>query len=293
MTIYDFLYDIYEKFDSDITKSDDLCILNDLNFESGHIPDYSNVTTQRFYLLRYAFAYAYEYKCMYKKLFEQVGFDGEINVLSLGCGAMQDYWALTEAISESPDDLRVFYTGVDCIDWVDKFDVRADDNVEFVQSDVVDHLRSIYATDADVVIFPKSISEFNGSYFDELLKELGKVVFTKDRFYILISLRTDAYNRDRDFEKSKKIAEAIERGGYVCRSGLDGFYCYKECSGINKLDKKFIYPDDAIILLDSLRERCGKCATGDCDNDCTSNLQRSPILRTGHVNFAILEFARA
>lgn len=293
MSIFDYLYDVYLKFAADIKEIDDLCMLNDLTFESGHVPDYSVIPTQRFYLLRYAFAYAYEYKCMFGKLFEVAELGDSISVLSLGCGAIQDYWALTEVISESSRDMRVSYTGVDCIDWVDKFDVRVVDNVEFAQADIIDYFRGIFATDADVIIFPKSISEFNGSYFDALLAELEKVVFTKERFFILVSLRADDYNKGRDIEKSKKIAEAVERGGYTCHSGLEGYYCYKECSGIKKLDRKFDYPNDAIALINSLRERCGKFSAGDCDNDCTSSLQRSPILKSGQVNFQILEFTRA
>lgn len=292
MTINNYIYGVYEEFKEYVDNNDGLCLLRDMTFEGGHVPDYSDVHVQQYYLLRFAFAYAFEYKKMYARLLENVGtFNGSVKVCSLGCGAMIDYWALTEILSDKGLGKTVVdYTGIDVIDWNYKFEARERDGVDFIHGNAKDRLSGADALDYDVYIFPKSISEFSNDNFSDMINNIARKN-SKDKFYVLISLRTEENNQNSDMERSRQIIDTLCANGYHTTADPKLHWSFiKKSSGIKSLDRTFDYPNEAKELLCNLTNNCGNkdCAS----NMCESTLKRSPILTANNIYYQVMEFDR-
>lgn len=86
MSIEEYLTELFEDFRNDIEEGLYLCDLKELIFESEKVPDYSDLQTERLYLLRYAFAYTFEYVDMYARLLGHLEDPREISVVSYGSG---------------------------------------------------------------------------------------------------------------------------------------------------------------------------------------------------------------
>ena len=98
ITIKNYISMIYDDFREYIDQNVNLCMLKTLNYQAGQKPDYSDIHIQQLYLLRYVFSYAFEYKSMFDTLFAREKFKDSIEVASIGCGNMIDYWGLVEAL---------------------------------------------------------------------------------------------------------------------------------------------------------------------------------------------------
>lgn len=110
-------------------------MLKTLNYQAGQKPDDSDIHIQQLYLLRYVFSYAFEYKSMFDTLFVREKFKDSIEVASIGCGNMIDYWGLVEALGEIGNrKCCIKYRGIDTIDWNCKIDAREKDEVKFKKS---------------------------------------------------------------------------------------------------------------------------------------------------------------
>lgn len=132
ISIKDYLIKVYEDFSQYVDEENELCILKTLNYQKGMTPDYNDIHIQQLYLLRYAFSYAFEYKSMFGTLFAREKYVDSINVASIGCGSMIDYWALVGALEEfGVKDCKIIYRGVDCIDWNYKIKQRIQDKIKF------------------------------------------------------------------------------------------------------------------------------------------------------------------
>lgn len=130
--ITDYVEEIYKDFSLYANEENYLCKLKDLNFQAGAIPNYEDKEIQQFYLLRYAFAYAFEYSNMYDTILSKIKNINQIEVTSIGCGAMIDYWSLIKSIKERKlDYIKITYTGIDKIDWNYKFKKRKIDKGYF------------------------------------------------------------------------------------------------------------------------------------------------------------------
>ena len=103
ISINEYLSNILDDFVGYVRSQDKLCELLDVHFDAGRIPNYTNIHVQQLYLLRYAYAYAFEYKCIYRKLIKRLKQDEEIDVTSIGCGNMLDYWSLAHAVKNKYD----------------------------------------------------------------------------------------------------------------------------------------------------------------------------------------------
>lgn len=99
--INDFLDNVLADFEVFIQSGQDLCKLRDTHFDAGRIPDYSDINIQQLYLLRYVYAYAFEYKYMYEFLLQRCHHFDSIEVTSIGCGSMVDYWSLSRVVGDS------------------------------------------------------------------------------------------------------------------------------------------------------------------------------------------------
>ena len=156
-----YLDQIYTDFENDVKRMDCLCEIASLNYRTLRLPDYHNIHVQQLYLLKYAYAYAYEYYLMYRKAVESLGILNTVSVVSLGCGAMIDYMGFLSLKDIRP--LTVSYTGVDRVDWSYKPVFSPEDQVVLnTNTTAAGYFHSIDALDADIYMFPKSISEQSG-----------------------------------------------------------------------------------------------------------------------------------
>lgn len=187
ISINDYLHKILDDFASYLDEGHKLCNLKSVNFDQGRLPDYKDIHVQQYYLLRYAYAYAFEYKKMYETLFERFTPHGSLNVTSIGCGTMIDYWALACILKQGPyPDVSVNYIGIDLIDWYYLIPERQKDTVTFCQNDVLDEFSQYESLDSDIYFFPKSISEFSDDEYDDLCKIFEQTPILANRLHILI-----------------------------------------------------------------------------------------------------------
>lgn len=232
---------------------------------------------------------------MFDTLFSREKFKDSIEVASIGCGNMIDYWGLVEALDEIGNgECYIKYRGIDIIDWNYKIEAREQDEVRFTKVNAATIFQKTSALISNVYIFPKSISEFSNEEFQDICDSFRKKEIQKDRIHILISLRSDQGSMDRDMERSKKIISAMQQNGFTTEDNATTFIRYKdEDRGIKKIDYKFEYPEDAIELLISLNTECSTYVSNkkNCTSDC-ENLKRWPVLKARNIRYQVLTFDR-
>ena len=161
ITIKNYISMIYDDFREYMDQNVNLCMLKTLNYQAGQKPDYSDIHIQQLYLLRYVFSYAFEYKSMFDTLFAREKFKDSIEVASIGCGNMIDYWGLVEALGEiGSGECYIKYRGIDTIDWNYKIEAREKDEVKFTKVNAATIFQKTSTLISNVYIFPKSQSNF-------------------------------------------------------------------------------------------------------------------------------------
>ncbi|MDE7158247.1 MAG: hypothetical protein K2N74_01600 [Clostridiales bacterium] len=296
--ISDFISRVYSDFEKYINGQEKLCDLKKATFYGDRLPDYTNEHVQQVYLLRYCLAYAYEYKRMYETVFLRGGFSPKVEVVSIGCGSMLDYWSCAEVVN-TYGDYSIDYTGIDLNDWKYKIEKRKHDVVRFLQQDVVDWLYAIAGLTADIVIFPKSISEFSDEVFDKICESFGRKPIVKDRFHLMVTLRYDPQMgkvKEDDMDKSVKLYNAIRAKGFLCNDDINR--TLPEIKGdryIDEADETLSFPQEfEWNSLNYLTDKC--CASDDekakCLHDCENIINRVPMLSTKYACYRIFTFYR-
>lgn len=295
ITINQYLDDVLCDFKDYVNSGVNLCDLKDVHFDAGRVPDYSNVHVQQLYLLRYAYAYSFEYKCMYRSLIRRMNPSDRIAVTSIGCGSMIDYWALAHSV---PHDCRIRYRGIDTIDWAYLIEARPQDDVRFIQRDVVDAFCRAPRLTADAYIFPKSISEFSRDNIESMCMSLAEKTSARKKVYFLFSLRTDDRSMERDMIKTNQLFQAMLANGFSSENNPHTYTILnEELQGqkIKDVDCDFRHPWDVVNFLSAELKTC--CATyaeqGEyCESDCENRLNRWPILSCQQVRWQLFEFTK-
>jgi hypothetical protein len=294
--IKDYITNVYEDFKQYLDAENYLCLLKSLNYQGGRKPDYDDIHIQQLYLLRYAFSYAFEYKSMFTNLFAREKYADCIEVVSIGCGNMIDYWALIEALNEVGNTTCIVkYKGLDFIDWNYKIESRKKDELKFIKNNAAEIFEHTSQLVSNVYIFPKSISEFSNEDFEKICDGFKTKEIVKDRIYILISIRSDEGSMDRDMGRSEKIISAMHENGFHTKNKSTEFiYFVNEEKGIKGLDYKFEYPDEAINTIKELNKKCAAFLeeAENCKDDCLKCLNRWPILKAKNIRFQVLDFHR-
>lgn len=185
ITIKNYISMIYDDFREYIDQNVNLCMLKTLNYQAGQKPDYSDIHIQQLYLLRYVFSYAFEYKSMFDTLFAREKFKDSIEVASIGCGNMIDYWGLVEALGEiGSGECYIKYRGIDTIDWNYKIEAREKDEVKFTKVNAATIFQKTSTLISNVYIFPKSISEFSNEEFQDICESFRKKEIQRDRIHM-------------------------------------------------------------------------------------------------------------
>lgn len=296
ITINDYLNGILKDFSTYLDEGHELCRLKSVNYDQGQVPDYADIHVQQYYLLRYAYAYAFEYKKMYEFLFQRFYPQDQINVMSIGCGTMLDYWALGRILEQSArSNCRINYIGIDQIGWHYLIPARRRDTVFFCQNDVVDEFSQYASLDSDVYFFPKSISEFSDVDFWTLCKYFEETYIIKNQIHIMISVRSDERSMRRDLQRAELLRQAIIKNGFKTDDHC-GSHCTvsNEDDKIRSVDSDFEHPAGVVDTLINLNARCAhyQNTQTNCQSDCTARLKRWPILNQKQIRFLILTFER-
>lgn len=290
ISINEYLDIILEDFEEYLRANPYLCYLKDVHYDGGRVPDYSDVHVQQLYLLRYAYAYAFEYKRMYQHLPEYFRAQSQLSVMSIGCGNMIDYWALAQVVG-SRVDLR--YRGFDSIDWAYKFSERENDRVWLTLGDAISAMEELPSIPADIIVFPKSISEFDHDAIDRFCECIRTKRILKRRVCVLVSLRTDQGSSQRDMSKTKKIYDAFLDAGFKTESHSNSFfYLAKQEEKIRLCDPSFKHPNEVVDLLIALHTRCAeyKEKQTSCEQSCIERLDRWPILGCRQMQWQMFDF---
>lgn len=151
ISITDYINMKGKKFREKLASGYTMCECDPLRFNEGNLPDYRYYIVQDLYAMRYDLAYAHEYKRMYTRLLQRMSPGSELEVTSLGCGNMVDYWSLKRVL---PANCRVSYHGVDAIDWDDKFAACKGDKIDFSLQYISDYLYDCDELESDVYVSP-------------------------------------------------------------------------------------------------------------------------------------------
>ncbi|PQJ84519.1 hypothetical protein [Aliivibrio sifiae] len=141
---------------------------------------YSNAIFQKAYLLKYVHAYGLDYKNLYKKLENlspTLNQGGALNILSIGCGGGIDLAAAKSVFNNA----NVIYVGVDAIYWDDR--VGINEPGASYHNYGIDNIDDSVISSADIVIFPRSITDIAESSLINFAERLIKL--NKNSFYIL------------------------------------------------------------------------------------------------------------
>lgn len=226
LTIMEYLEEVLEEFKERCDKgTQDMHKLslkslqkNSPRLRPGEPSIYDDPAWQELYLLKYAYAYGFEYLSVCNEFINDFADKDEISVVSLGCGTMLDYWALSYMLEEKEISRpAVRYLGIDAVKWGHSLETAArdKDKIKFSQESFSDFFKrqDNGFNDYDVYFFPKSISEFSDeedgmSDMKLLLGHLSEM--KKDTIYFCISLRKKNEISNDDIGKAKKIIDRLE-----------------------------------------------------------------------------------
>lgn len=195
----------------DVNHTHQTCHISNMAQPCGFTPDqYADAIFQKAYLLKYAYAYALDYQNLYKKLKDlspTLKQEGVLNILSIGCGGGIDLTAAKSVFN----NVNVIYAGVDAIYWNDRLDINKPDISyhNYGIDDIDDNLIS----SADIVIFPRSITDIPSS---SLINFAKRLIELNNSFYLLFALvhSNTAANSQRDegFNRINSMVKVIEEG---------------------------------------------------------------------------------
>ena len=287
-------------------------IFQSLRFDQGNIPDYSEPLIQQMYLLRYLFAYAYEYYGLFNCIIENLEFElyPKTRILSIGCGMAIDYLALRKTMDDYPDtkDTLIDYIGVDLVDWLYRFDSLKSDNFKFHKQDINCWMKShkFELLSRDIIIFPKSISEFTEEQFNALICSMISIEgeFSRNRIVLCGSFRKTDSNNYLDRKRfdcfvdkfsirfkmnvAKVISTTKENGVQIVVPQEDF---------ISHSDRFSRFPDQVLDTMLNLYKFCNRFKEQNqihC-NPCMCNeslVFKHPILRTKYIDFKIVILKR-
>lgn len=300
MATKDLISCIYDDLISHLEKIPSIKCLRNLRFGLDKPPDYNSLLIQRIYLLRYLYAYICEYYKAYNAMYELTG--GEfgtqyINVLSVGCGAKLDYIALRRLLNEKQGKnvQAISYTGVDKVQWYSPFKQIRNDRIRIETQNFRTWLYENYYkfSHSDIIIFPKSIGEFEENDFFDVCNKLRNDVWkiTKKRVVIIGSFQQRKDKRDiARFDRI--VARIRETGGFIEKNSR--VHCGSESDFVKLeqvIDDSIPYPERVIEGLQNLYQSCneykktGRC----CDDRCESvKVFRNPITTTKYFDYKVV-----
>lgn len=280
--------DIFQDFKTELSYINELCILKDLRFNNGNLPNYSIPIIQQLYLLRYFPAYLVEYYDIYKRVIED-NFIDKYNVLSIGCGCGIDYYGLYFALKDKNESLvkNIRYTGVDIINWSYKEKLHGE-NIYYINDDITTW-KELDSGGYNIIMFPKSIGEFSEQHFEKILCVFKNTQFTSDNIFLLSSVREQNDLIDR-LRMGSIIDVFEEKHKFKCLDDKYSYIYYIQNVGLSKYFPQFYYPNSILQFITNLMKNCStyvEACMKACEQNCATSLNKHPILKTGHIKYQI------
>ncbi len=242
-------------------------------------------------MLKYFPGYMAEYYLMYEHLFDEKFLSNTvINILSLGCGCGVDYWGFHFAATKKVKNHQKSssYTGYDIIDWEYRDSMGHDKHV-FFETEDIGNLKKLDYDKYNIIVFPKSISDFPDEVFATLLKAIENTKFKKKKIAILCSFMTND-SKKYDFNRLTRLVKVFEeQHGYKCLDKANEYFHMKDKDvGLNTVVPGFDYTLPIKKTIFKTLENCPNFIENgkSCDQEC-SNMNQYPILKTKYVNYAI------
>ncbi len=287
--IREYLDEVYKDFRKNIDSIDQFCDLRTLTYKFGNTPDYNKPIVQQLYILKYYFAYLAEYRMIYESLLSYNFLDSDLKVFSFGAGAGIDYYGLHIANQQNNGGM-IYYDGIDIIDWSYRYQYQYNntdfDKVSFIQKDI-SNLPKLPRNDYNIIIFPKSIGEFDDVHIERIIKILENSKFTNKKLCFIASIMCQGVHND--YDRFNKIIQSIEKS--------NGFKCIGKEENDANLSKKaivsiypgFQYPNLIRNYLESLKDNCPIFIKNQsyCEDECYNLGKLTPILYFSYMNYVI------
>jgi len=270
-----------------------LCELKTFRYDGSHLPQYENENIRRLYLLRYLPAYVTEYYTIYKDIMNINYIDSEVNILSIGSGCALDYYGAYFASLNNRlvgEDIR--YTGIDKTEWDYRINL-GNKEINFYNQDI-GLLDRLYACNYNVIIFPKSIGEFDSQLFLKIKTIFRNSRFSEKKVFLVSSIRDQ--RKDFDANRFSEIVDIMTTVHlYKTNDDPRRYFYFPEKRSLCQLTGGFTYPDHIKDFITSLSKKCPnykKNGNKSCEPDCSEILDRNPILTNSYMCYQIVRLSR-
>lgn len=288
-SFFNYIANVLFDLNNRLNHGEKLCGCRSLQFNGGHLPDYNDPLVQDIYILRYGLAYAYEYKQMYSRFFQESEVGKNLEVVSVGCGNMIDYWALRK---EAPKNCKIVYHGVDTIEWNKRFYSFLGPTVDFNHQSISEYLAARDKLTADVYVFPKSISEISDAELEKICNIIREKGIDKKEVHLLFAMRANETSLKMDWQKTTRLYKVMCEVGMECSNELN---INGADSKVYELDENFNSKLNSIVYktLDNLPNMCKNYKNQECTcNFCEENRNR-PMLNNQYMRLQIFTFRKA
>lgn len=285
------MYEIFNDFQKNIHLKQCICELKAFDFSGENLPDYSHSFIQQYYLLKYLPAYFTEYYDLYKETINKNFLRSKYNVLSIGCGCGLDFWGLNFAVKNFDEKSILHYDGIDIVNW--NYKDSCNKSINILINDL-NNIKVFPKQDYNIIIFPKSIGEFDEATFNHLKEILKESKFNNDKLVIISSLR--AARVDSDMSKTEKVARIlIDNHGYKNLNDLNKYTSWKNKDNgypyrLHEVIPGLTYPDTIENFLSNLHKECRTYIENNdcCEDRCSTILSRKPISTMSQVKYQII-----
>lgn len=284
------LYNVFEDFKKSIAIEGNCCELLNFRYDYDNIANYNNSYIQQYYLLKYLKSYYNAYYTIYNIVNEEKYIDiygNSLKVLSLGCGCGTDLWALSEYLQNINSSSPIFYYGLDKVlwDYWDNLNLKA-----YRQLCDIGTISTLPRYDYNIIIFPKSISEFSSKEIENFTTNILKNLSETDIVFIG-AIRSSSNNFIKDIERFDKITSKLEN--YITKDTFTWDKSIDFFSKFHYLRSDSCYPWEIKDFLSSLEKKCAKKLKYLCYNShyCYS-LSRNPITTNNEISFKIAHLKR-
>lgn len=272
-------------FNSFKQKEEQWCNLQ--NFDL-HTTSYEEEINQEYYLLKYFPAYFTEYYHAIDKFFQDYK-KSSLKVISIGCGAGIDFYALQLYIATKGLNIEYDYTCIDIIDWSYK---PNESNFNFIHADINNIEYSIF-DDVDLIVFPKILTELNTNTIEHIVSLLN-ISNLKDELYFLNSYITDDSHAQQinGVEQFKKICHYLKNNRFQIDNNVkcNTYTYFKEHQGIRAVYDFFVYPQEILDIFSKLEKNCNYAQNNTKCNQC--NIGTYPMMNTKYIAYLVVKFKK-
>ena len=273
---------IFNDFRDEVLKANCLCKLKKLTFSGDSLPDYTDTTLQKFYLSRYLLAYYVEYAKLYEDLIEKNFIKNGYNILSIGCGCGLDLWGLKKATENTK--INYNYTGLDCVKW--------DYSDFFGEKFINNRIENIYKLDKsnyNVIMFPKSIGEFDEKTFENLKNTIRNSNFDEKNIILVSAHRK--LREEKDSERLFDIMEIFEyEHNYIFKDSSTVSTKYENKQYLEYINPQIKYPWEKMKFIKHLPCFCKERLI--CSEDCEQSLSRYPVNSDSQFCYQIITLTK-